>query len=397
MSLSQHTVIILNGSHSEIPLIKAAKSLRYRVITTGTDPRGLGHPFADDYVPADFSDAEAVLAIARENDAVGIIAGCNDFAAITAAHVADALGLPGHDKPETCLRLHHKDRFREAMEGLSIPSMRAVRVADANEVHEVTSELNLPVIVKPIDLTGGKGMTVCDSVDVIGAAVETALEHSREGHVVIEEYLTGSNHGFTCFIESGKVVWWFADDEQYFLNPFLVAGTSTPSSLPECAIEGLVEDVEDISRHLELVDGLVHIQCILTADGPRIIELCRRCPGDLYPEFVRISTGHDYAASIVRADLGLPLGISSQAPAPKPTVRNCAMATANGAFKAIYLAPQIQGYVVRQWPLACPGTPITDHLTQKQAIIFLQFPSASRSQQHLARRNTDIHVLLRGT
>lgn len=397
MSQTQQTVLILNGSHAEIPLIEAAKALGYRVVTTGADPSGLGHPFADDYVPADFSDAEAVLAVARDQGAVGIIAGCNDFAAITAAHVADAMDLPGHDSLETCIRLHHKDRFRETMEALGLPSIRAVRVSDDHEVHDAIAELHLPVIVKPIDLTGGKGMTVCESVDEIGAAVDTALERSRASHVVIEEYLSGSHHGFTCFIESGKVVWWFADDEQYFLNPFLVAGTSTPSSLHNRAIERLVEAVEALSHHLELVDGLVHIQCILTADGPRIIELCRRCPGDLYPEFVRISTGHDYAATVVRAELGLPLEISSPAPTPKPTVRNCAMAAVEGAFDAIAIAPEVQGHVVRQWPLAEPGSPITDHLTQKQAIIFLQFPSETHSQQHLKRRKTDIRVLVEGT
>jgi biotin carboxylase len=397
MSQTQQTVLILNGSHAEIPLIEAAKSLGYRVVTTGADPSGLGHPFADEYVPADFSDAEAILAVARDQGVVGIIAGCNDFAAITAAHVAHAMDLLGHDDPNTCIRLHHKDRFRETMEGLGLPSIRAVRVTDAQGVHDAMAELHLPVIVKPIDLTGGKGMTVCDSADEIGAAVEAALKRSRASHVVIEEYLTGSHHGFTCFIESGKVVWWFADDEQYFLNPFLVAGTSTPSSLPDRAIEGLVEAVETISRHLELVDGLVHIQCILTADGPRIIELCRRCPGDLYPEFVRISTGHDYADTVVRAELGLPLEIPSSVPAAKPTVRNCAMAATDGAFDAIAVSPEVEDYVVRQWPLADPGTPITDHLTQKQAIIFLQFSSMSDIQQHLARRKTDIRVLVKGT
>jgi biotin carboxylase len=397
MSQTQQTVLILNGSHAEIPLIEAAKSLGYRVVTTGADPSGLGHPFADDYVPADFSDAEAVLAVARDQGVVGIISGCNDFAAITAARVADAMGLPGHDDPNTCIRLHHKDRFRETMEGLGLPSIRAVRVADSQGVHDARSELTLPVIVKPIDLTGGKGMTVCDDTDAIGAAVETALERSRASHVVIEEYLTGSHHGFTCFIKSGTVVWWFADDEQYFLNPFLVAGTSTPSSLPDQAVEELVEVVETISRHLELVDGLVHIQCILTADGPRIIELCRRCPGDLYPEFVRISTGHDYADTVVRAELGLSLEISSPAPIPKPTVRNCAMAATDGAFDAIAVSPEVAAHIVRQSSLADRGALITDHLTQKQAIIFLQFPSKRDTQQHLARRDSDIRVLVKGS
>ena len=71
------------------------------------------------------------------------------------------------------------------------------------------------------------------------------------------------------------------------------------------------------------------------------------------------------------------------------------MAEVEGVFESIAFAPEVQGHVVRQWPLVDPGTPITDHLKQKQAIILLQFPSESHSQQHLARRTTDIRVLVK--
>jgi biotin carboxylase len=392
----QETVLILNGSHAEIPLIEAAKALGYRVVTTGADPSGLGHPYADDYVPADFSDVDAILGVAKDEDVSGIIAGCNDFAAITASHVADALGLPGHDRPETCIRLHHKDKFRATMRGLGLPSIRAVRVAASEVASEAVSDLNMPVIVKPVDLTGGKGMTVCERVEEVATAVETALNWSRAGHVVIEEYLKGSHHGFTCFIESGKVVWWFADDEQYFLNPFLVAGTSTPSSLPSSAITDIINSVEVIAAALALADGLVHIQCVLTREGPLIIELCRRCPGDLYPEFVSISTGHDYATQIVRSELGLPPEIPEDAPEPTPTVRYCAMPATDGIFRELVISPRVDRNVSRTWPLMEPGAPIKDHLTQKQAIIFLRFPDSLEVTQHLHLRNSDIQVLVEG-
>lgn len=396
MSDRQQTILILNGSHAEIPLIEAAKALGYRVVTTGADPSGLGHPYADDYVPADFSDVDAILGVAKDEDVAGIIAGCNDFAAITAAHVADALGLPGHDRPETCIRLHHKDKFRATMRDLGLPSIRAVRAATSEAASKTHLDLNMPVIVKPVDLTGGKGMTVCERVEEVTAAIETALNWSRSGYVVIEEYLKGSHHGFTSFIEAGKVVWWFADDEQYFLNPFLVAGTSTPSSLPSSAITDIVNSVEVIATALALADGLVHIQCVLTREGPLIIELCRRCPGDLYPEFVSMSTGHDYAANVVRSALGLPLEIPDEAPEPTPTVRNCAMPAANGIFQELLISPRVIGNVARAWPLMEPGTAITDHLTQKQAIIFLRFPTSLEVLQHLHLRNTDVRVLVEG-
>lgn len=390
----QQTVLVLNGSHAEVPLIEAAQALGYRVVTTGADPRGLGHPYADGYVSADFSDVDSIIAVAKHENVAGVIAGCNDFAAITASQVANALGLPGHDRPETCVRLHHKDQFRALMRGLGLPSIPAVRVAASEAASEAVSELNMPVIVKPVDLTGGKGMTVCERREEVAIATETALDWSRAGHVVIEEYLEGSHHGFTSFIESGKVVWWFADDEQYLLNPFLVAGTSTPSSLPSSAIADIIKSIEIIASALSLTDGLVHIQSVLTHDGPRIIELCRRCPGDLYPEFVSISTGYDYATNVVRSELGLPLETPDEAPKPTPTVRNCAMPETNGIFQQLLVSPRVIGNVVRTQPLMETGASITDHLTQKQAIVFLRFPNSLEVLQHLQLRKTDVRVIV---
>ena len=390
----QQTVLILNGSHAEIPLIQAAKSLGYRIVTTGADPMGLGHPYADAYIPADFSDAGAVLRVARDEDVVGVIAGCNDFAAITAAHVADTLDFPGHDRPDTCVRLHHKDKFRGLMDGLGLPSIRSVRISEARDARNALASLSMPVIVKPIDLTGGKGMTICETMDHVTTAIETALSRSRANHVVIEEYQEGSHHGFTCLIQAGKVAWWFADDEQYFLNPFLVAGTSAPSSLDTNQVDELIQAVEVISQELNLVDGLVHTQCVVTQHGPRVIEMCRRCPGDLYPEFVRLSTGLEYAENVVRTELGLPPVLPSVWGSPTPTVRNCVMAETEGLFEEVVISPAIEDAVLERWPLVEAGTPVTDHLTQKQEIVLLQFSSEEQMQAHLARRNSDVRVIM---
>jgi len=151
-----------------------------------------------------------------------------------------------------------------------------------------------------------------------------------------------------------------------------------------------------IATECSLTDGLVHIQCIITEDGPHIIELCRRCPGDLYPDFVNISTGHDYASVVVRSELGLSLDIPDAPPEPAPTVRYCAMAAADGYFQELSISSRIAGNVVSTWSLMGPEAPIKDHLTEKQAIIFLRFPTMSEVQQHLNVRDADVLVAVRG-
>ena len=107
---SMKKMLLLGGSHAEIPMIQAAKKMGYYVITSGNQVDGLGHPYGDKYVQADFSDKEAILQLAKKEQVDAICSGCNDFACLTAAYVAEKLGSPGHDSYENAIKIHHKDK-----------------------------------------------------------------------------------------------------------------------------------------------------------------------------------------------------------------------------------------------------------------------------------------------
>ena len=87
--MNQKKILIAGGSHADIPMIKAAKKINYYVITSGNKSDDLGHQYADEYAPADFSDKEQVLAIAVKHNIDAIISSCNDFSAISCAYVAE--------------------------------------------------------------------------------------------------------------------------------------------------------------------------------------------------------------------------------------------------------------------------------------------------------------------
>jgi biotin carboxylase len=360
-------------------LIDAAHALGYRVITTGNRPNDLGHPSADAYVAADFSQPDAILDVAVTNDVTAIVAGCNDFAMLSTAYVCDKLGLPGHDSYETSVRIHHKDLFRRLLEDLQLDTPRSGVVVDASEALELCAGLGYPVIVKPVDLTGGKGIGVCDDPAQLAAAVDHALALSRQDYVVVEQFMVGTHHGFTCFIHDRRVGFWFADDEQYFLNRFLVSGTTTPTSMPPWAIDDLIAAVESIAAALDLVDGLMHVQCVMTEAGPRIIELCRRCPGDLYPTFVRLSTGYDYAAAVVRSEVGRGPSLAISAPRQHTVIpqrnvtRHCLMANRDGVLRSISFDAEVTSHLSDQMLWWTAGQLVDQHLTQKFGIIFLTF------------------------
>ena len=157
--MTSKKLLILGGGHAEIPLIQAAQALGWYVITTGNDRKGLGHPYADKNVFADFSDKDAMLELARTEGVQAVCSGCNDFALLSTVYVCEKLGFPGHDSYATSLEIHHKDKYRALATKLKIPTPRALVVPKNTDVDfdKAIADLTFPIIVKPVDLTGGKG------------------------------------------------------------------------------------------------------------------------------------------------------------------------------------------------------------------------------------------------
>ena len=82
-------ILVLNGTISEVPIIKKAQEMGFYVITTGNMPELPGHQFSDEYICADYSDGKAILELVKNNEVEGIVSCANDFGAITAAYVSD--------------------------------------------------------------------------------------------------------------------------------------------------------------------------------------------------------------------------------------------------------------------------------------------------------------------
>lgn len=397
-------LLILGGSHAEIPLIQAAKSLGYFVISTGNDRSGLGHPYADKNVFADFSDKNAMLELAKAENVDAVCSGCNDFALLSTAYVCEKMGLPGHDNLEKSLQIHHKDKYRKLAESLDIPTPKSITVSSKSSKIFLESleraSLKYPIIIKPVDLTGGKGIHRANNQEEALVAYEDAAVRTREDHLVVEEFVTGSNHGFSCFLVDGKVAFYFADNEQYFVNKYLVSGANTPSTTNVCGINLLKEYSERIADKLNLANGILHIQYIERDDGiPVIIEICRRPPGDLYIKFVKYATGVDYPKMLVMAECGYSAAelqsCCEQANSVKPFLRHCVMTDRTGVVDDVIFADEIQKNVVEKFLWFKKGENVVNPLLYKAGIVFAQFDSVEEMTDKTARMNDLVKIKFR--
>ncbi|MEW8522874.1 MAG: ATP-grasp domain-containing protein [Candidatus Thiodiazotropha endolucinida] len=372
---SKKRLLIAGGGYADIPLIVAAKQLGYYVITTGNRPDDLGHQFSDKYYNADFSSPAAMLKLAVTENIEAICPCSNDFSAISSAYVAQKMGLPGHDSYDVCKLIHHKDKYRDfaAAHGISTP--KALSFSSIDDAEYALTELRYPIIIKPVDLTGGKGISTINSPSDTQESLVKAFSISREKRVVAEEYITGSRHGFSALIQAGKVKFHFTDNEYYYLNPYMVSGASAPASITDSVIRDMKIQIEKIVKLLHLVDGIFHIQYILTDEGPVIIEICRRPPGDLYVNLVKYATDLDYPRILVQLFTGEKIHGINQKEIKGYFLRHCIMANRNGVLRDIQFSAEIRHNIIDKEMFWEQGLKVNDYLTQKFGIVFMKFNS----------------------
>ena len=383
-------MLIAGGGYADIPLIQAAKKLRFYVITSGNRPDELGHRYSDEYQNADFSAPDSMLDLARRLNISAICACCNDFSALSSAYVAEKMGLPGHDAFEIANTIHHKDSYREFALKNDIPTPRAMGAYTVKEALKAVDVLTFPLIVKPVDLTGGKGVSTIHEPIQAQEALEKAFAASRAKRIVVEEFIEGTRHGFSAFLRDGRVVFYFWDNEYYYLNPYLVAAAAAPGLVSYDVIKELCEVSENIASILSLKTGIFHIQYILHKGKPVIIEICRRAPGDLYIKLVEHATGVNYAEWIVRASAGLACDELAHVDPKGFFTRHCVMASRAGILKDVLFDHKLDNKIIDRLMWWKPGDQVTDVLTTKFGIVFLKF----NSQSEMIKTTERLHELI---
>ena len=392
MSTRKKKLLLAGGGYADIPLIKAAQALGFYVVTSGNRAQDLGHRYSDECVLEDFSDKEAMLRVAERAGVDAICACCNDFSAISAAYVAETLGLPGHDPYATAKMIHQKDQYRRFALEHGIPSPRAEGFETPEDALASVERFGFPLIIKPVDLTGGKGIAKIQRWEEVGAAVETAFRLSRAKRVVIEEFVEGSRHGLSTFIRDGRVVFHFSDNEHYYKNPYLVSAASAPGDVPEGTIDKLTAHTENIASLLSLKTGIFHIQYILKGVEPVLVEICRRAPGDLYVSLVEHATGVDYASYIVRASCGFDCDDLVQVDPGGYYTRHCVMTDRTGTIDDVVFDPSIRPHVIDEFMWWKPADQVDDVMTHKLGIVFLRFDSMGQMRESTERLQELIHA-----
>ena len=384
-------LLIVGGSHSDIPLIEAGKELGYYVITSGNNPNDLGHKYSDEVQLEDFSDNEAMLNLAKRLKIDAVCSGANDFAVISSSYIAEQLNLKGHDSYDTTVKLHHKDQFKKfaIQNNLLVPS--SLSFNDEVVAISFIDNLKYPSIVKPIDLTGGKGIIKINNKDEAILAIKNAFKISKAKKIVIDDFVGGTLHSFSSIIRNKQVVFYFGDNEHSYLNKYLVSTSTSPSLNFDNIKSTLIEQTEKVANLLNLTDGILHMQYLLDGENINIIEFTRRMPGDLYYKPVEYSIGFNYSPYVLKASCGIDISDLKQPNQNGFYSRHCVMANQTGKIKNIIIDDSIQDNIIDEFMWWKKGDVINDFMTYKAGIIFLKY----NSLEEMNAKNKIINELIK--
>lgn len=316
----QKRLMLLGGIRYLLPVIEAAHKQGYYVITADYLPDNIAHRFSDEYVNVSIVDKEAVLAVAKEKKIDGIMSFGVDPGVVSASYVQNQLELPSFGPFESVEILQNKDKFRAflAEHGFNVPKARGFATkADA------LSDLawySYPVIVKPTDSAGSKGVSRVDHEDGLPAAIDYAFAHSISGHIIIEEFIekAGCSSDTDSLSVDGKLVFTSFSAQRFdpkATNPYTPAAYSWPSTFTTEQEAYLTSEIQRLITLLGMKTAVYNIETRIGIDGkPYIMELTPRGGGNRLCEMLRYATGVDLITAITRAVVGDDIEAVTQKP-----------------------------------------------------------------------------------
>jgi len=382
--------LLLCSTHNDFGLIKALRKLGYYIIVTGKIKNLPGEHWCDEFIEADYSDKELILSIAKQKKIDTIVQCCNDFGVYTATYVAEKLGLPGYDTYENCLTLNNKDLFKAFCKKNQIISPISESFTDFDKAIEYIKNAKYPIIVKPTDNSAGNGISKANNFEEAKVCIQNAFSKSRAGRIVIEPFITGSQHGFCTFLRNQKVVDVLSNNEYSIINKYRVEIDTYPADNFEKVKDLLISEIEKIAEILHLADGIFHLQYIYDGQHPQIIEVMRRILGNMYHVPGNVLTGMDWEYWETRAKCGLPIDdMPTNVKQEGYYAYKAIMANHNGVFEGINIPNAYNRYLSDIYMLKKPGYSIENYKSDPMGFLFFMFPSREIMEETLITNYTD--------
>ena len=395
--------MLLGGLRYLLPVIEEAHKLGAYVITADYLPDNIAHKYSDEYCNVSIIDKEAVLEKAKELEIDGILSHAVDPGVVSAAYVAEQLGLPFQTSYKTACILQDKSLFRQFLMENGFNSPHAKGYTNADDALKDVDYFNWPVIVKPVDSAGSKGVTkVIDPKDLL-SAIEFALSCSISKNFIVEDFLDiiGYQSSADIFTVDGELVYPTYSDQLFdkdAANPYTPAIEIWPASMRQSYQDDLTSQLQRLFTLLEVKTGIYNVESRVCSNGKAyIMEISPRGGGNRIAELQDMATGQSLIRAEIRKALSLPL---EEITIPKYDGVWCNYilhSSVEGTLESIDIIPEFEqkyikdkGFIVEKGDHIVPFTGANTSL----GTLFLRAETREELDRELANINNNVRIIL---
>lgn len=284
--LTDKKVLVMGGTRISCEIIRKAKEMGCYVVVADYNKveDSPGKQIADEHFEISVTDVEAVVELIHRENIEGVVVGFSDMLLPYYAEICRKAGLPAYATKNQFDIFINKDRYKELCRQFQVPTVEEYAV-DAENFDATTEGIRYPVLVKPADSSGARGITICYSKDSLREAVESAKKYSRTGIVLVERYLEGRE----------VTVFWTFQDGNYYLTAIgnrhvkhnqegvipLPVGYTFPASVLPKYIENIEENCKKMFRSVGIQNGMMFMQCKVEDDTCIVYDIGYRLTGSL--------------------------------------------------------------------------------------------------------------------
>ena len=395
-------LMILGGARYALPVIEAAKKLGVYTITADYLPDNFAHKYSDEYVNVSIIDKEATLKAAEDLNIDGIMSFACDPGVVTAAYVAEKMGLPNVGPYESVCILQNKGKFRKFLldNGFNVPVAKSYKTIE--DAVKDADMFNWPVIVKPTDSAGSKGVTKVENQEKLVDSIKYALSFSHSDEIIIEDFITqkGYSSDTDSFSVNGELKFVSFNCQRFDAdaeNPYTPAAYSWPSSMSQEHQEELKYEIQRLIKLLGMKTAVYNIETRESTNGKAyIMELSPRGGGNRLSECLRYATGVDMITNMVKYSVGLPIDEIEQKPYDGCWCEIILHSDKPGIFKELWILDKINNNVIERDLWIEKGTRVGGFSAANEAIgtLVLKFDSQEQIDEVLSNQEKYVKVIV---
>ena len=318
------TILILGAGIEHQIAINQAKKLGYKAIVADADYKAPGLALADVAVVADIKDINKMIEVGKKYQVDGVFAHAVEIPHIV-SRIAKALGLPGID-PKVADRTTFKSQRIKFLQkaGINVPKFFVVK--SLAQLKKSAQKIGFPVVVKPVDKAGSRGVKIVENIKDISKAYEESLQFTHSKEVLVEEYLSGPEISTESVIYNGKIYTTGFGDRNYQRNKefypyFMEDGHNVPSVLPKRLQNKIIYETEKAIKALGIKLGVAKGDILLHNNKVYILEMASRTSGGWFcAGTVPLATGVNILKPLIRMSVNDPVNLNDF----KPTIHRVA-------------------------------------------------------------------------